>query len=114
MGTDLGTLDGVKSAALGACEGVDPAFEVVSLAGEDRGVAEGVGEERCALDAGEERDGEVTCVLSTELPELVFGPADDQRQDCGSFAVAASLALVELGAECPHWAAVACDGLAHV
>jgi hypothetical protein len=34
-------------------ECVDQAFEVACLVGEDAGVAEGVGEERGALDAGE-------------------------------------------------------------
>src|SRR5438094_6850521 len=33
-------------------EAVDPAFEVAALAGEDVGVAEGVGEQCSALDAG--------------------------------------------------------------
>ena len=37
------------------------------LAGEERGVAEGVCEQSGALNAGEERDGEVACILAAEL-----------------------------------------------
>src|SRR5262249_53319423 len=95
-------------------EGVDPAFEVASLAGEDGGVVEGVGEEGGALDAGEQGDGEVACVASAELPELTLGPVDDQRDHGSCFAVAAPVGLVALQAERPHWAAAACDRLAHV
>jgi hypothetical protein len=103
-----------KSAALRTRERVDPAFEVVSLAGEDGGVAEGVREERGTLDAGEEGHGEVACVASAQLPELVFGPVDDDCHHGGCVTIAAAFVLIELGAECPHRAAVARDGLAHV
>src|SRR5262249_37560138 len=100
-------------ADLFACERVDPAFEVACLAGEEGGVAEGVREQGGALDAGEQRHGQVTSVALAELPKLAFGPVDDERHHRGCVAVAAALGLVELGAERPHRAAVARDRLTH-
>jgi len=101
-------------AVLLARQRIDPAFEVAPLAGEDHGIAERVCEERRALDAGEQREREIAGVASAELPELVFGPVDDDCHHRGCVAIAAVLVLVELGAECPHRAAVARDSLAHV
>src|SRR5262249_14358872 len=97
-----------------ACQRVDPAAEVASLAGQDGGVAESVREERGALDAGEQCHGEVARVASAELPELSLGPVDDERDHGGGFTIEAGVDLVELGAERPHWAAVTCDCLAHL
>src|SRR5919108_5810154 len=53
-------------------QGVDPTLEVACLAVEDGGVAEGVGEERGALDAGEERECEVACIWPAEFTELTL------------------------------------------
>jgi hypothetical protein len=50
--------------------------------------------------------GEVACVASAELPELVLGPVGDAGQDGGCIAIGATVELVELGAERSHRAAV--------
>src|SRR5205085_5079326 len=52
-------------------QAIDPALEVAPLAGEDGGVAEGVGEQRSALNAGEQHEREVAGVSSSQLPELL-------------------------------------------
>jgi len=84
------------------------------LAAEDGGVAEGVGEEGGTLDAGEESNREVACVRPAELAELIFRPIDDRGDYLGGVAVEAVLALVELGSERAHRAAVTHDRVAHV
>jgi hypothetical protein len=69
---------------------VDPAVDHAGFAGEDVGVAEALREQRGALDAGEQAEGEVVRVAASELPELLFRPVDHEAKQCFGFALEAS------------------------